>query len=341
MAFVPGLELARRFYLEAVRPIVDEVAPGVPHSAARIGAGSEVLGFDSARSTDHDWGPRLQLFLGRDDLDRHGATIAGALADRLPREFLGHPTHFAASGSTVLGVPGWTDGAIRHGVELAEAGPWFVQRLGFDPADGPCLLDWLATPTQRFREVVAGAVWHDGLDVLERRRAAIAWYPHDVWLHVLACQWLRIAEEEPFVGRTAEAGDQLGSRVLAARLIRDAMRLGLLLRRRYPPYSKWLGTDFGAGATGDHLALAAGLVEEQNALGLTEQIDPSPRPFHDRPYQVIGADRCADALFALITDPRVARLPRIGAVDQFVDSTAALGDLTRLRALTAAATGLV
>ena len=35
----------------------------------------------------------------------------------------------------------------------------------------------------------------------------------------------RLDQEEPFVGRTAEVGDDLGSRVLAARLARDVMQL--------------------------------------------------------------------------------------------------------------------
>ena len=65
-----------------------------------------------------------------------------------------------------------------------------------------------------------------------------------MWLWQLACQWRRIAKEEPFPGRAAEAGDQLGCRVLVARLVRDVMRLCFLLERRYAPYPKWLGTAF-------------------------------------------------------------------------------------------------
>ena len=60
LTFVPGLELARQFYAEVVRPLLEQGAPGLRYSAALLGPGSEVLGFDSARSTDHDWGPRLQ-----------------------------------------------------------------------------------------------------------------------------------------------------------------------------------------------------------------------------------------------------------------------------------------
>lgn len=57
--FMPGLELSRRFYREAVRPILDAEFPGLVHSAARIGGGSEVLALDTRRSADHEWGPRL------------------------------------------------------------------------------------------------------------------------------------------------------------------------------------------------------------------------------------------------------------------------------------------
>ncbi len=35
--FIPGIELARRFYREAVRPVLDAEFPGLPHSAALIG----------------------------------------------------------------------------------------------------------------------------------------------------------------------------------------------------------------------------------------------------------------------------------------------------------------
>ena len=63
MTFIPGMELSRRFYWEAVRPVLDRLCPGVAHSAALIGSGSETLGFDDEMSRDHNWGPRLQLFL--------------------------------------------------------------------------------------------------------------------------------------------------------------------------------------------------------------------------------------------------------------------------------------
>jgi hypothetical protein len=65
--FIPGLELGRLFYLEAVKPVLDDFSQNLQHSAALIGSGSEILEFDTEMSTDHHWGPRVMLFLKEDD----------------------------------------------------------------------------------------------------------------------------------------------------------------------------------------------------------------------------------------------------------------------------------
>ena len=217
--------------------------------------------------------------------------------------------------------------------------------------------DWLAAPWQRLAETTAGAVFHDEPGKLSQARTALAWYPDDVWRYVLSCQWVRISQEEAFPGRCAEVGDELGSAVVTARLARDLMRLWLLMARRYPPYSKWLGSAFAR--VPDTATLAASLAaalsatdwtsrerhlsqayvtvaQAHNQLGLTEPLDPATRGFYDRPYQVPGAARFACALTTAITDPRLRGRPPIGAADQFIDSTDALGDLRCPRAVISA-----
>jgi hypothetical protein len=208
-AFIPGLQLAREFYATVVRPLVEEQLPPMRYTAALLGPGSEVAGFDTQRSTDHDWGPRLQVFLSDGDADRHAAAITTMLASRLPPSFRGHPIAFP-----VTRDPGST---ARHRVEVAGLGAWLTGQLGFDPRRGVILLDWLATPAQRLAEITGGMVFHDGLGELTRARAGLAWYPRDVWLYLLACQWQRIGQEEAFPGRCAEAGDDLGSVIVTAR----------------------------------------------------------------------------------------------------------------------------
>jgi hypothetical protein len=309
--FISGAQLGRALYEEVVAPLL----VGVRHSAARLGQGSDVLGYDTPRSTDHDWGARLVVLV--DQAEPH--PLAG-----VPAEFRGWPTEVI-----VVGI-----------------GTFLTWQLGFDPRAGVTTRDWLVTPQQSLLSVTAGAVYHDGLGELESVRRALAWYPHELWLWQLAGQWRRIAQEEHFPGRAAEAGDELGCRMLVARLVRDVMRLCFLLERRYAPYSKWLGTAFGrlqsAATIGPLLlealtattwpaqqrALVAAYQQaaiRQNRLGLTEPLDPSPRRFHDRPYLVLDADRFSTACLAAMTDRTLTSMPPIGAIDQFVDSTDVLG----------------
>ncbi len=344
--FILGLRLAGEFCAEVVRPLLDQEFPALRYAAALLGPGSEVLGFDTERSTDHDWGPRLQLLLGADDARQHTGPITAMLAERLPAVFRGYPVAF-----TVTREPG---AGARHRVQVMELGAWLYGQLGFDPRLGVSVQDWLATPAQRLAEVTAGAVFYDGPSELSRVRATLEWYPRDVWRYVLSCQWMRISQEEAFPGRCAETGDELGSAVVTARLARDLMRLWLLMHRRYPPYGKWLGTAFSRvpGTAPLAASLAAALAatdwssrerhlsqayvtvaEAHNELGLTEPLDPGTRRYYERPFQVLAADRFAAALTEAISDPLVGRLPPIGAADQFIDNTDALGDLRYPRAV--------
>ena len=139
-AYTPGLQLAREFYAAVVRPLLGEQFPQLPYAAALVGPGSEVVGFDTQRSVDHDWGPRLQVFLTSRDAAQAGAVTA-TLADRLPESFGGYPVAFP-----VTREPG---GTARHRVEVADLGTWLTGRLGFDPRREVTLPDWLATPAHR------------------------------------------------------------------------------------------------------------------------------------------------------------------------------------------------
>jgi hypothetical protein len=69
--FIPGLELAHAFY----RDVLAGILGGIPHSAAVLDEGSEILGFDTERSTDHSWGPRAQIFVEAGAVDSLKARI--------------------------------------------------------------------------------------------------------------------------------------------------------------------------------------------------------------------------------------------------------------------------
>jgi uncharacterized protein DUF4037 len=244
------------------------------------------------------------------------------------------------------------------------AGEFFRAQLGFDPAEPVSVEDWLLTPTQIFASLTRGAVFHDPGAELHNRRAALAWYPDDVWRYALAAGWLKVSQEEAFVGRTGGTGDDLGSRVLAARLVRELMRLAFLVERRWAPYGKWFGRAFGElesaaelkplldGALGaadwrERERMVAGaasvLARRTNGLMLAGPVDPAPRQFYERDITVLGAERFTVALAEEITDPvlrglvdrlglRHGHIPRLpGTVDQAVDSTDALAIPERFR----------
>ncbi|MEV7783680.1 DUF4037 domain-containing protein [Kitasatospora sp. NPDC088351] len=355
--FLPGLELSRILYEEAVRPVLDEACPGLRYAAARVGAGSEVLGFDTARSTDHDWGPCLDLFLPAGEAGRRGPEIVRLLAERLPKQVRGWSTHFRRGDDPrdPVGHLAVTDGPVDHRVVVRELGPWLSDRLGLTEAGAePSVRDWLVMPQQRLAEVTGGAVFHDGTGELTAVRARLVWYPEQVWRYLLACQWQRIAQEEAFVGRCAEVGDELGSAVTAGRLVRDLMRLCLLLERRYAPYGKWLGSAFGRLAVAERLApalrgaLAATdyparerhlcdayetVAALQNAIGPAAPQDPARRPYHGRPFLVLHAERFAHALAETVTDPELRDRPLTGSVDQWADSTDLLSRRGAIRAV--------
>lgn len=359
--FVPGLRLGELFYREAVAPILAREFPGVRHGAARLGTGSEVLGFDDARSTDHEWGPRLTLFLPASAVDRHAAAIRERLSRALPRSFRGYPTGFGPPDDEGVSLPATTtDGPIAHKVEIDSVDRFVRERLGAPSYPNLDPLDWLLVPEQALLEVTAGAVYRDDLGDLGAMRAALASYPRDVWLARMAAQWTRLSQQEAFVGRCGEVGDELGSRLVAAALARDLMRLCFLMERRYAPYAKWLGSAFarlaaaarvgpalaGALAAPDwrererHLAAAYETVAEMhNGLGITAPLSTTVVPYFGRPFQVIRGERFAAALRSRIADPRLQALPLaadVGGIDQWVDSTNVLTDperRARLRAL--------
>jgi len=341
--FIKGLELCELLYWQGVRPILDRHFPGLPHSAARLGPGSEVLGFDTPQSRDHDWGPRLQLFLRAEDHARYVLDIDGVLRCELPAEVGGYPTHFYQldGGDTVLGEA--EGGEVSHGVRVWTLRSFFVEYMRYDPEQPLRAVDWLCLPEQCLRTVVAGRVFHDGLDALEPLRRRLAYYPRDVWLYLLSVQWHRISQEEPFVGRCGDVGDELGSCVVVARLVRDVMRLCFLMERQYAPYIKWFGTAFrqlrcaatlspilecvlsakGWKEREAYLSKAYSAVARMhNALGVTEPLPTEVSPFCSRPYLVIHAERFAEAIRTQITSQEVQRLPaHLGSVDQYVDST--------------------
>ena len=313
--FLPGIELNRAFYDEVVAPIV----AAWPHAAALLGWGSEILGFDTARSTDHGWGPRLRVFVAPGVVDAVRAELAPAC-----------PTSSGAGRSGTAGTRSRRSTGWR-------STPWCLvgRHLGLDATHGMATLDWLLAPQQQLLGVTRGAVYHDHDGALGAVHARLAYFPDRCGGGSWPASGSASAQEEAFVGRTAEVGDELGR---AARRHPPGARADAPVvppgAREYWPYPKWFGprsqrlpgrgrwrrcsprcSTRGAATTREAALVAAyeAVARRHNEVGVSEPVDPTVRGFHDRGYRVLMAERFVAAMPEAARRRAPGRLPLVGS----------------------------
>jgi len=330
-----GGALALAYFRDVVQPILDARWAGMPYAAARLGSGSDVLGYDDLVSRDHDWGLRLNLLVPRELT----AGVDAALENDLPNAFQGHPVRFATT---------W-DPAVRHRVQVEDVTTFVRSRTGLDLSASWSLADWLSLTGQAVLEVTGGAVFEDNAGDLSGARRRLEWYPDDLWRYVVATDWAAIGQELPFVARTAGREDDLGSRLIASRLVATAIHLAHLLERRWQPYPKWAAHSLiqlprasvvegplrDGVETGDWTSRQQSLVlalrtlnDLQGEVGLPAVDDPV-EPFFQRSGVGIR-DTVVTLLEQSITDAEVRALPRgVGSAEQWSHNVDVLVDSNR------------
>ena len=176
-AFLPGAELARRYYTEIVGPLLDRHAPSARALRRADRVGNRKYWDSTRRDRPTTTGARAA----------RSSSVPGTRTAR-PASPRCWPTGSRPPSSA--GRPGSPATAASsvpvHWVKVAELGDWLTGQLGFDPRAGVVgLLDWLATPTQVLANLAGGAVFWDGLATepgdpaggLRAARAARDWYP--------------------------------------------------------------------------------------------------------------------------------------------------------------------
>jgi hypothetical protein len=323
-SIMQGIELCRRFYIEIVEPLMKNFS-SIEHSAALIGSGSEVLGYDTDMSRDHDFSPRVYLFLN--ELDNGlSETIRELLEQRIPQSFYGFPVDTKMT--VITSVPKFVECCLAININ--------------EPLE---LIDWLTFPSQTLLEITSGEVFSDDDGKLSALRKQFKFYPYEIWLYLMASSWQRIGQEEHLMLRSGFVGDELGSAVIASRIVRDIMNLCFLMERRYAPYPKWFGTAFKHLKCSDQImpylwtAQTATTWRERehafntaynhlsrmhNKLGITEKIPDDVSYFFDRPFKVMQGERIASLIANQIVDIEILQLSKkrlIGNIDQITDNT--------------------
>ena len=167
--------------------------------------------------------------------------------------------------------------------------------------------------------------------------APLRFYPPLVQKYLAASNWSLIAEEQAFAGRCAQVGDELGSRLVCARIAERLMRLCFLYCGEYAPYSKWFGIAFSrlpieeklkesvlaAVGAADFPAREAALVEAQlltaqlhNVSGMTEPVAVMAQKYFGREMTVIFADRIAEAIQDTFIGTPLDGVPLLGSVSE-------------------------
>jgi hypothetical protein len=340
--FIPGITLCESFYDEVAKPILETHFSRLSYSAGILGWSSEVLGYDDLTSTDHNWGPRFQLFLSRHDYDEFADQISDVLSKELPLEFRGYPTNFGVSvQGDQRAMARIVSGPVDHKIDIHTVEDYLERYLGLKHEGELSVADWLSFSEHKLLAVTRGKVFHDGLGTLAKLPERFSYYPRDVWLYILAAQWSKVGEEETFVGRCAQIGDELGSISIAARQVRNLMHLCFIMEKQYAPYSKWFGKAFSELRCGDEMGpilkkatLSSSWAKREaylsksyeavarmhNELRITRPL-LAKTELHGRPFYVIRAARFAAEIMSVIDSEEVKQLRlQIGSVNQLIDS---------------------
>jgi hypothetical protein len=221
-----GIELSERFFHELVLPALRIRFPEHTDtvSAAIIGDGSEVLGYDDPISHDHNFSPRVALFLPDATFDRLGETWDEHVRRELPRQY---------AGFTLL----WTE--FRKALQVLPLRRHFREYLGIRSI--PCATtDWLRCDEQKLLELTAGKIFHDPSGQLADMRAHLSYYPPGVRLYLLYVCFTRMSECAA-IERAIRREDWLGIHHYVSYFILFAIKTAHLIQKRYCPYHKWMG----------------------------------------------------------------------------------------------------
>lgn len=343
--FIKGKKLSELYFTEIVKPLLKKHYPKLKYSAGLIGAGSDVIDLDTARSVDHDWGPRVLLFVSKKDFKKK-KQISTMFSKELPYSFRGFSTHFGVPDDEGVKVlEKITNGKIRHRIEIFSIESFFKEYLNFDIKQNITIYDWLVFSEHKLLTINLGKVFHDDLG-LKKTIKRFEYFPKDVWYYLLAAQWMRISQEEHFMGRCGELDDEIGSKIVATRLVKDIMKLCFLMEKQYTPYIKWFGTKFSSLKSSKklkpilkkviesndwktrekHLSKAYEFIATlHNSLKITKPLRTKVDFFHERPFLVINGRLFASEIKKQIKDARVKSIKLdIGSINQFSDSTNAL-----------------
>ena len=224
-----GLELARGYYEEYGRPMLEEAFPEVlPFLAAGfVGSGSDRFGFDDEISRDHDFEPGFSIYLpGEDIVDRRTAFLLERAYAKLPKSYRG------VMREKLSPVGGNRNGVIR-------TSDFYREKTG-TPDGKLSISEWLTVPDAALAEAVNGEVFFDGYGEFTEIRNRMLHMPEDIRLKRIAGNLLLAAQSGQYnFERCLKHGETEAAALACHEFVTASMKVFFLLNGRYMPYYKW------------------------------------------------------------------------------------------------------
>ena len=227
-----GMELARLYYEEVCKPVIEKEAGELTERTAvgLVGEGSECYGYDDEISRDHDFGPSCCFWLTKGDYRIYGGKLREIL-DSLPKSFMSFPA---------LKMSEWGGG--RRGALNTES----FYRKFTGKENGPETLDeWRMIPETNLSIVTNGSVFSDPLGEFTKiRNRLLEYYPEDIRLDKIASRCMKIAQSGQYnLGRCLKRGEFVAARIAEAEFINESIYMIYLLNKKYMPFYKWMHKD--------------------------------------------------------------------------------------------------
>ena len=349
--FIKGLNLSEQFFKEIIKPIIKNEFPNLKYSASLIGRGSEVLGFDDQQSVDHDWGPRVMIFINEKDKNKK---IKQCIEKELPYTFKGFPVSFTlANHKWGVRLPEKKNtGKINSRIDVYTLDEFFKKYLYFNINKKLSIKDWLIFPQQKLLTLNKGKIFYDKLG-LKKVLKQFKYYPKEVWHYILASQWNRIGELSALHFRTYETGDKLGSQVIASKLVQLLMEIWFIYNKEYIPFDKWFGRKFSElpkssifienfsiiltytdiNKRKKHLDKVYSMIAKfHNSLNFPK-IPTKTTQFFDRPYEIIQGKKISSKLYEILT-PEIKKMKiKNGSIDQLTNQVDLLDNTNSFKKL--------
>lgn len=224
-----GLELSRRYYNEVCRPAIKKHFGSTIEKMAfgLVGDGSECYGFDDEISQDHDFGPRMMIWVNPDDFNLFGLELQ-SLISKLPKKFLGFD-----------GVNTSLYGEGREGVFTVNG--FYKKFTGLDHPPS-AINEWRRIPEINLSLATNGEVFDDPSgEFTEYRNRLLAFYPEDLRLKMMAARCMKMAQSGQYnYERSIRRKEYVAARMAVAEFTDSAVSMIFLMNKRYKPFYKWM-----------------------------------------------------------------------------------------------------